>query len=92
MSNNPALSDYVFEWMDEGEIRPGKGFLKDQFGIKYIDDSPWFRWSPRMSFKCVKEGTLVGKRKCQAFAEWITDMIDGTVTIRLKTPHQHRVL
>ena len=49
--NNPALSDYVSEWMDEGEIRPGKGFLKDQFGIKYIDDSPWSRWYPTMSYR-----------------------------------------
>jgi len=90
---NPALTDHVFEWTagdggEDGALRPGKGYLKDQFGIKYIESDGW---DCEFEYRCIKEGNLVGKWRCEAKVKRITDRIDGTVTTTLESPHQHRV-
>jgi len=90
---NPALTDHVFEWIavdggEDGAPRPGKGYLKDQFGIKYIESNGW---DCKFEYRCIKEGDLVGKLRCAAKVKRITDRTDGSVTTTLESPHQHRV-
>ena len=90
---NPALTAYVFEWIagdgrEDDAPRPGSGYLKDQFGIKYIAIGGG---DYKMEYRCIKEGDLVGKRWCAAKVKRVTERTDGTVTTTLINPHQHRV-
>jgi len=85
----PQLSDYVLTWYESGNR---EGFVLDQFGNKYIFCSGSSDMKKTAyEYRCIKEAPLVKKRRCEAVLKRIVNLADGTASIEMKKPHQHRM-
>jgi len=62
--DQPQLTDYVLTWYESGNR---EGYVLDQFGNKYIAGSGWSDLKEKeFEYRCIKEATLVKKRRCEA--------------------------
>jgi len=88
--DQPQLSEYVLTWYEDKGDR--EGYVLDQFGNKYIAGSGFSGLKEKeFEYRCIKEATLVKKRRCEAMLKRIVNLAVGTASMEMKKPHQHRM-
>lgn len=92
--NNVALSDFALDCTPKVKKSTSLGFVLDQFGNKYSFDSHRRTSMYPGSFntyRCVKEGTWTKQKRCGAVVERHVHNDDSLISMKLKTPHNHRL-
>lgn len=93
-NQNVALSDFVLDCTPEVKKRDYLGFVLDQFGNKYSfvsHRSTNLSPGSKITYRCIKEGTWTKKKRCGAVVKRHVSDDSLLLSIKLETPHDHRL-